>query len=86
MGALPGEDGADDALDGADEIVKGAIVAAILDLGAGMADRAAVPPETLGDIAHRQLKRDMAHIHGDLLDKRQGETLVAFGDGPWANE
>src|SRR5688572_8925924 len=82
MGSLPGgEDRIDHALDGADKIVESMLVAPVLDAGAGMGNRGAITPETLGNVGEGQSQRDMADIHGDLLDMAAGEALVAGEPG-----
>jgi hypothetical protein len=71
------EGGADDALDGADEIVKGGIVAPILNHVAGMPDRGPVPPEGKVDRVQRNPQRHMADVHRDLPDVAESAAAVA---------
>ena len=54
------------ALDDGDECVVGAVIAAVLDHPAGMADRGAIAAKGLRNLAHRHGIGDMADIHGHL--------------------
>jgi hypothetical protein len=76
----------DGPLDDRDEFVERWIVAAILDHVAGMANCRTVTAEGCGDLIKRDLKGDMANIHGDLPDMAERAAPVTTHLDPMAGK
>lgn len=62
-----------------DEAVAGGILTQMFDMEAGMAGRAAVAPETAGDVRQTHAEHHMRQIHGDLPRFRLAPAFARRG-------